>query len=84
MKKHQFIPYANESDVVKIGNLMIENRIDRVTLSGDIDLTLDMQGLQQARQLQHMLNEVVTVLESQTLPEHLPPPVIKIVANPFD
>jgi hypothetical protein len=84
MKEHQFIPYANESDVVEIGNLMIENRVDRITLSGDIDLTLDMQGLQQARQLQRMLNDVVAVLESQTLPERLPPPVIDIVANPFD
>lgn len=84
MKDHQFVPYANESDVVEIGNLMIENRVDRITLSGDIDLTLDVQGLQQARQLQRMLNDVVAVLESQTLPEHLPPPDIDTVANPFD
>jgi hypothetical protein len=84
MKNHPFIPYANESDVLEIGNLMIENRIDRITLSGDIDLTLDMQGLQQAKQLQRMLADVVAVLESQTLPDRLPPPAIDIVANPFD
>lgn len=84
MKKHQFIPYANESDVVEIGNLMIENRVDRITLSGDIDLTRDVQGLQQARQLQRVLNDVVAVLASQNLPERLPPPDIDIVANPFD
>jgi hypothetical protein len=84
MKKHPFIPYANESDVVEFGNLMIENRVDRITLSVDIDLTRDMQGLQQARQLQRMLNDVVAVLESQTLPERLLPPDIDIVANPFD
>ena len=84
MKKYPFIPYANESDVVEIGNLMIENRIDRITLSGDIDLTLDQAGLAQARQLQCLLADVVTALESQTLPQHLPPPVVETVKNPFD
>jgi hypothetical protein len=84
MKKHQFIPYANESDVVEIGNLMVENRVDRITLSGDIDLTLDQLGLAQARQLHRLLADVVAVLESQTLPQQLPPPVIEIVKNPFD
>lgn len=84
MKKHQFIPYANESDVIEIGNLMLENRVDRITISGDIDLTRDQTGLAQARQLHRLLGEVVAALESQALPERLPPPVIAIVANPFD
>jgi hypothetical protein len=84
MKKHPFIPYANESDVVEIGNLMIENRVDRITISGDIDLTLDQSGLAQARQLQHLLTDVVAALEAQTLPQRLPPPVIEVVKNPFD
>jgi hypothetical protein len=84
MKKYPFIPYANESDVIEIGNLMIENRVDRITLSGDIDLTLDQVGLAQARQLHRLLTDVVTALESQTLPDKLPRPVIEIVKNPFD
>jgi hypothetical protein len=84
VKKHSFIPYANESDVVEIGNLMIENRVDRITLSGDIDLTLDQAGLAQARQLQRLLADVVAALESRTLPQRLPAPVIETVKNPFD
>jgi hypothetical protein len=84
MKKHPFIPYANESDVIQIGHLMVENRVDRITLSGDIDLTLDQAGLAQARQLHRLLTDVVAALESQTLPDKLPPPVIEIVENPFD
>jgi hypothetical protein len=84
MTAHQFIPYANESDVVEIGNLMVENRVDRITISGDIDLTLDQLGLAQARQLHRLLADAIAALESQALPERLPPPVIGIVANPFD
>lgn len=82
--KNKFIPYANESDVVEIGNLMLENRVDRITISGDIDLTRDQLGLAQARQLHRMLSDVVAVLESQALPERLPPPVVTTVKNPFD
>jgi hypothetical protein len=45
----KFIPYDNEADVLHIGGLMVENRLDRITLSGDIDLTLDKAGLAHAR-----------------------------------
>ena len=84
MIAHEFVPYANEADVVNIGKLVIENRVDRVTICGDIDLTLDQAGLAQARQLWQLLGAVVAVLEAQALPETLPAPRIKTVANPFD
>jgi hypothetical protein len=82
MKK--FVPYANESDVLNIGHLQIENRLDRVTLSGDVDLTADQAGLANARVLHQLLGDVVAKLESQDLPAKLPPPAVKTVANPFD
>ncbi|WP_348698055.1 hypothetical protein [Duganella fentianensis] len=78
-----FIPYANEADVLHIGHLCIENRLDRITLSGDVDLTADQQGLASARALQAVLNDVVAVLESRTLPAELPPATVTTVANPF-
>ena len=84
MSAHEFVPYANEADVLNIGNLVIENRVDRITICGDIDLTRDQAGLAQARQLRQLLATVVTALEALALPETLPPPLIKTVANPFD
>ena len=80
----KFVPYANESDVLEIGGLTIENRIDRVSLSGDIDLTLDKPGLALAKQLQKLLGDVVAQLEKQELPDQLPPPEVTSVANPFE
>lgn len=84
MSAAKFVPYANESDVVHIGNLMIENRVDRITVSGDVDLTADKAGLAQARQLQQLLNKVVAALEAQDLPDALPPPAVTTVSNPFE
>ncbi|MBV7534801.1 hypothetical protein KW842_03375 [Duganella sp. sic0402] len=80
----KFTPYKNESDVLHIGGLSIENRLDRVTVSGDIDLTADKAGLADARALQQLLTDIVAKLEGQALPEQLPPPVITTVANPFE
>lgn len=82
MKK--FVPYQNESDVLNIGGLCIENRLDRIAIHGDIDLTADQAGLADARALQQLLADVVAKLEAQQLPDKLPPPVITIVANPFE
>jgi hypothetical protein len=79
-----FTPYENEADVVEVGNLMLENRLDRITISGDVDLTADRTGLEAARLLHGLLGEIVARLERQDLPEHLPAPAVKTVSNPFD
>ena len=57
-----FMPYANEADVIEIGNLAIENRLDRITLAGDVDLTRDKPGLARARLLHRLLGDVVAAL----------------------
>lgn len=82
-KKKAFVPYANEADVVQIGNLMLENRLDRITISGDVDLTMDQAGLAHARRLHDIVKAVVERLEAGTLPEQLPAPDVKTVDNPF-
>ncbi len=79
----KFVPYANASDVVNIGRLAIENRLDRVTFSGDVDLTADQAGLADARALHQLLGAVVARLEAMELPVELPAPSKRMVANPF-
>jgi len=82
-KAPKFAPYENEADVVEVGRLALENRLDRITISGDLDLTADRHGLEQARLLQALLGQVVASLEAKDLPDRLPPPTVKTVANPF-
>ena len=82
-KPAAFTPFANEADVMGIGNLMLENRVDRITLSGDIDLTADLRGLADARRLHAVLGDIVAALEARELPDQLPPPQITTIDNPF-
>jgi hypothetical protein len=83
-QKKPFVPYANEADVLQIDNLMVENRLDRITISGDVDLTADKVGLAHARRLKELVDGVLAKLEAQELPERLPPPDVTSVANPFN
>lgn len=82
-KQAGFTPFANEADVLHVGDLMLENRVDRITLSGDVDLTLDKAGLLDARRLHAVLGEIVAALEAQPLPDRLPPPEVTTIDNPF-
>ena len=79
-----FVPFANEADVLHVGDLMLENRLDRITLSGDVDLTLDAAGLALARRLHALLGDIVGKMEAQELPDQLPPPEVQQVENPFN
>jgi hypothetical protein len=82
-KQPHFAPFENEADVVEVGHLTIENRLDRITISGDVDLTADKPGLEAARLLHALLGQVVASLEAKDLPDRLPPPEVKSVGNPF-
>ena len=78
-----FKPYENESDELEIGNLKVENRVDRISLYGDLDITLDRSGLESAHRLKALVDAIVSALEKQKLPDALPAPAIKKVKNPF-
>ncbi len=78
-----FKPYANERDEREIGNLKIENRLDHVSVYGDLEITRDQAGLANARILKVLIDAIVSSLETQSLPVALPAPPIKTVKNPF-
>ena len=79
-----FKPYANESDVLRIGDLEIENRLDRVILTGDVVLTRDKAGLALAKDLLTLMRNVVKALEDdKQLPDVVKLKEAKTVKNPF-
>ena len=79
-----FKPYANESDVIRIGALEIENRTDRVSLTGDVVLTRDQAGLALAKELHALVGQVVKALQAEeTLPETVEVKPAQVVKNPF-
>jgi len=81
-----FRPYADEAAALQIGDLTIENRLDRVALFSSLDLTRDKIGLQHARMLRDLLAAVVTELERSgtALPEATKTASIDTVKNPFE
>ena len=80
----EFDPYANETEVLRIGDLEIENRLDRVSLTGDLVLTKDQTGLALAKELQSLIGRIVKAFEAEKqLPETVELKVTKSVKNPF-
>ncbi|MBP0495221.1 hypothetical protein [Roseomonas indoligenes] len=66
-----FHPYADEAATLRIGELTAENRLDRVSLHGSLDLTRDRAGLDRARRLKGLVDAALAVLEAEAdrLPE---------------
>ena len=80
-----FKPFDNEADVLTVGNLSVENRVDRVTLQGDIELTRDRKGLALARELHAVLAATLKALQAyKALPETVETIKPRLVANPFN
>ena len=80
----EFLPYANEADVLRIGDLQIENRVDRVSFTGDLVLTKDKAGLALAKELQSLMERVVKALEAdKQLPQIVELKASDTVKNPF-
>lgn len=83
MAKNGFLPYKNEEDCLQIGDLTIENRVDRVSIFGTIDLTLDKEGLANTRQLKEILDLTLAELEKAELPDKISLASADTVDNPF-
>lgn len=58
-------PYVNESESIQIEGLTIENRLDRISIYGEIDITKDKEGLKAAKKLKNIIDAALKVLESE-------------------
>ena len=78
-------PFANEEDVIHIGELDIENRLDRISIHGSVDITKDQQGLEYAFALKRQIDTIVDYLKRKDLPEKISVEnVANAVENPFE
>ncbi|SUD92213.1 hypothetical protein [Psychrobacter phenylpyruvicus] len=59
-----FKPYENDHQSLQIGELVFENQTDKVIAYGDIEITKNKQGLEQALKLQQLFNLIVAKLQS--------------------
>ncbi|MBO0612938.1 hypothetical protein [Thiothrix fructosivorans] len=79
--------FKNESETHILHELNIENRLDRVSLHGSVDITHDAAGLALACQLQAMLAGMIAVLQTEqangALPEQISLASAAEVDNPF-
>ena len=79
-----FKPYENGTESHAIHDLTVENDLDCVSLSGNLQLTKDQAGLKAAKALQALLNDVVTALENTAeLPEAVQREQGGEIENPF-
>ena len=79
-----FKPFDNEADVLTVGRLAIENRFDRLTLQGDVELTKDRRGLALAKRLKAVIDAAVKALEADPdLPDAVQVDAPVQVKNPF-
>lgn len=57
-------PFANNSESMQIGELVIENQQDKVIVYGDIDIYRTAKGLEQAQQLHELFGKIVQALST--------------------
>ena len=79
-----FTPYQNEEQSLAIDELTVENRLDRISVYGSVELTRDQTGLQHAKALKEVIDAVVAVLEQdKNLPAQVEVKPTDQVKNPF-
>ena len=76
-------PFQNETETFQIDQLTVENRLDRVQLYGSIEITRDKKGLESARKLKSLLDNIVQTLSAEELPDEVVVAQKNTIANPF-
>lgn len=79
-----FMPFQNESDTFTMDKLTVENRMDRISIYGSLDITKDKAGLEHAMLLKRLLDGTIDELKrDKQLPNHISLKEADIVDNPF-
>jgi len=65
--EHMIEPFANNHQSMQIGELVIENQEDKIIIYGDIDLTLDASGYEQAQKLHELTGRIVDAFQVNSL-----------------
>lgn len=79
-----FMPFQNESDTFNIDKLTVENRMDRISIYGSLDITKNKTGLEHAMLLKRLIDGAIDELKrDKQLPDHISLKEADIVKNPF-
>lgn len=79
-----FLPFQNETETYSINGLTVENRLDRISIYGSLDITKDKAGLEYALMLKRLIDATVDELKrDRNLPEHIEIKSVESVENPF-
>ena len=79
-----FKPYIQGTESHSIHDLTVENDVDVINISGNLQITKDQAGLASAKALQTYLNQIVQSLEAETdLPEKITHVQTGEIENPF-
>ena len=79
-------PFADDDAAASIGGLSIENGTSTVSISAQVVITRDAVGLERARELKRLADDLIAELESGASPQPLattPTAVSDQVPNPF-
>lgn len=58
-------PFDNDSEVLTLRGLTVENGVDAVVLSGSLELRIDQESLETARKLRACLDMTIAALEGR-------------------
>lgn len=61
--------FQNDVEVVVVENFKIENKFDRVLISGDIEITRDKHGLENILSIKRQVDCIASQLKSEDLPD---------------
>ena len=81
--KNRITPFANEVDALAVGGLSIENRVDRISIYGSLDITRDREGLAYAERLKTFIDDMVAAMKGEHLPATISIKPPEQISNPF-